>query len=144
MNPQASLHHARLLIVFTLLLALLTGLPGTSWSSAFAAGEEWRPVDPAQLALKEATVEPNADAEAIFWDIKIDDRGNAGATSQYEVNMEITNDKTAVIYKRKFFFGGGGTILFPVDKYDLVKRLFDELHKADNHMITLKHATAGN
>jgi hypothetical protein len=48
------------------------------------------------------------------------------------------------MYKRKFFFGGSDTILFPVEKYDLLKRLFDEIHNADNHMITLKQATAGN
>jgi hypothetical protein len=58
--------------------------------------------------------------------------------------MGITNDKTTLIYKRKFFFGGSGTILFPVEKYDVLKQLFEEIHKADNHMITLKQPTAGN
>jgi hypothetical protein len=56
----------------------------------------------------------------------------------------MTNYKTTLIYKRKFFFGGSGTILFPVEKYDVLKQLFEEIHKADNHMITLKQPTAGN
>jgi hypothetical protein len=89
MNPQTSLRYARLLIVFTLLLALLTGLPG----SAFAAGEEWRPVDPAHLALKAATVEPNADAEAIFWDIKIDDGGYDDLVLNHYVRIKIFTER---------------------------------------------------
>ena len=35
----------------------------------------WRPVDPADIALKAPIVEPDADAEAIFWDIRVDDGG---------------------------------------------------------------------
>src|SRR5689334_16314497 len=65
MNPQS----LRLLL-FPFLLALVIASTGTNWSRVSAGGgEEWRPVDPADLALKSAVVEPNADAEAIFWDI---------------------------------------------------------------------------
>jgi len=39
----------------------------------FAAGDQWKPIDPAELALKTPTVEKDADAEGIFWEIKIDD-----------------------------------------------------------------------
>ena len=38
-----------------------------------AAAEDWRPVDPAQLALKEPAIEKDADAEALFWDVRVDD-----------------------------------------------------------------------
>jgi hypothetical protein len=41
-------------------------------SSANAA--EWRPIDPAELAQKTPKIDPAADAEAIFWDTKIEDR----------------------------------------------------------------------
>lgn len=37
------------------------------------AGEDWKPVDPAHLALKTAVVEKDADAEAIFWEVRVDD-----------------------------------------------------------------------
>ena len=35
--------------------------------------KEWRPVDPAHLALKAPTVERDADAEAIFWEARVAD-----------------------------------------------------------------------
>ena len=68
----------------------------------------------------------------------------AGATSQHEIKMAITNDQGTLHYTRKFFFGTPELLLYPVEKYDLLKQLFDEVNKADNHMITLKQATATN
>ncbi len=35
---------------------------------------DWRPIDPAELAQKTPRVDPAADAEAIFWDVHIEDR----------------------------------------------------------------------
>src|ERR1043165_1996010 len=40
---------------------------------AWAAGDEWRPVDPAELAQKAPVVEKDADAEAFFWEVRVDD-----------------------------------------------------------------------
>src|ERR1043166_3557784 len=56
-------------LLFPLLVIAMLAATGTHWSKVSAGSEEWRPVDPAGLALKAAVVEPNADAEAIFWDI---------------------------------------------------------------------------
>jgi hypothetical protein len=41
--------------------------------SATALAEDWKPIDPAQLALKAPIVEKDADAEAIFWEVKVMD-----------------------------------------------------------------------
>ena len=38
-------------------------------ATALAGDNNWKPVDPAQLALKASAVEKDADAEAIFWDV---------------------------------------------------------------------------
>jgi hypothetical protein len=59
---------------------------------------------------------------------------------KHEINMGVTQDQTQLIYKRNFLFGGRDMILFPVTSYDQIKRLFDEISKADNHMITLKQS----
>lgn len=40
---------------------------------ALALGDDWKPVDPAELALKEPVVEKDADAEALSWEVRIDD-----------------------------------------------------------------------
>lgn len=48
--------------------------------NVFAAAplpENWRPVDPSHLAMKASSVEKDADAEAIFWEVKVDD-GDVG------------------------------------------------------------------
>ena len=66
-------------ISFLLVITLLLASFGANWT-AVKAGEEWRPLDPTHLGLKAAVVEPNADAEAIFWDIRIDDGGLAAAS----------------------------------------------------------------
>jgi hypothetical protein len=37
------------------------------------AGDDWRAVDPAELTLKTSVVEKDADAEALFWEVHVDD-----------------------------------------------------------------------
>src|SRR6266480_2188628 len=56
-----------------LLLPVLTCLLVGGGFAASAGGDDWRPVDPADLALKTSTVEKDADAEAIFWEVRVDD-----------------------------------------------------------------------
>lgn len=46
--------------------------------NAFAAGE-WRPVTRDELALTASSVEPGADAEAIFWEVQVEERRENGA-----------------------------------------------------------------
>ena len=42
-------------------------------TSVFGGGDDWRPVDPGAMSLKAPVVEPDADAEAIFWEVRVDD-----------------------------------------------------------------------
>src|SRR5262249_59475638 len=76
-------------LLFPLLIIVMLAASGTEWSRVSAGGEEWRPVDPADLALKAAVVEPNADAEAIFWDIRIDDGGENDLVLNHYVRIKI-------------------------------------------------------
>lgn len=64
----------------------------------------------------------------------------AGEIAAYE--PKIATDGKRLVYKRRFFFGAGGNILFPVERYPLIKALFDAVNKSDNHTITLKQAAA--
>ncbi len=56
------------------------------------------------------------------------------------LNIDVKYDKTknSLVYQRKFYFGGGNSLLFPVGSYQQLKGLFDAFHKADTHTITLK------
>jgi hypothetical protein len=69
---------------------------------------------------------------------------SAGPVSRYEVKMSVTNDQRTLKYKRSFFFGAGDSILFPAESYRTIKRLFDEISRSDNHMITLKQVGSTN
>ena len=56
----------------SLSLAVACLVLGTS-VTALAGGDDWRPIDPADLALKAPVVEKDADAEALFWEVRVDD-----------------------------------------------------------------------
>jgi hypothetical protein len=95
----------------------------------------WSEEDKVTISLPKGYTLDNADRPAPI---------KAGEICMHEIAMGVTKDQTQFIYSRKFFFGGQQSILFPVDSYSQVKRLFDEIHKSDNHMITLKQNTSTN
>ena len=43
-----------------------------------AAAVDWKPVTPVELSQKTPKVDPAADAEAIFWDVRVEDRVSGG------------------------------------------------------------------
>jgi len=90
MNPKT--FHSRVWIVFAILILVFAPITGGS-SKALAGGEEWRPVEPADIALKTPIVEPNADAEAIFWDIRIDDGGAYDLVLNHYVRIKIFTER---------------------------------------------------
>ncbi|MCU1264029.1 MAG: hypothetical protein JWM21_347 [Acidobacteria bacterium] len=67
---------------------------------------------------------------------------SGGAVSEYKPSAAITKDGKTLIYKRSFFFGGGGNILFPLNSYPQLKAYFETVHKQDGHTITLKQGAA--
>ena len=50
---------------------------------------DWKPVDPAELAQKTPKIDPNADAEAIFWDIHVEDKLRGGQDLSLELDHYI-------------------------------------------------------
>ena len=62
--------------------------------------------------------------------------------SEYKPQLFATQDGSFLVYKRSFFFGGGGSVLFPVASYGQVKKYFDMVHKQDSHSIALKQAAS--
>src|ERR1043166_3305261 len=53
------------------------------FSAVCVRAEDWKPVDPAHLALKAPVVEKDADAEAIFWEVRINDAAEDLVFSHY-------------------------------------------------------------
>ena len=63
----------------------------------------------------------------------------SGQITKYDIKIGVTKDGRTLVYQRNFFFGGGQTgLLYPVASYAQLKSLFDEVHKRDGHMLSLK------
>src|SRR5438067_13723832 len=60
------------------------------------AGDDWREVTPAELQMKTPKVEPDADAEAILWDVYVSDE-ETGSDLQtvlsHYLRIKIFNDR---------------------------------------------------
>ena len=56
---------------------------------------DWRPVNASELAQKTPRVDPGADAEAIFWDIRLEDRlegGDLSLAMNHYIRIKIFTD----------------------------------------------------
>ena len=64
-------------------------------NAAQAAPSDWKPVDPADLALATPRVEKDADAEAIFWEVSITDEfsGRPHSVFGHYIRMKIFTDR---------------------------------------------------
>ncbi|HSK62355.1 MAG TPA: transglutaminase-like domain-containing protein, partial [Pyrinomonadaceae bacterium] len=95
----------------------------------------WSEDDQVHIDVPAGYTLDNADAPAPF---------ASGKISEYKPSLAITSDGKTLVYKRTFFFGGGGSVLFPVEAYPAVKGYFDQLNKQDSHSIALRQAAASN
>lgn len=74
-------------------LAVLLCLIAVFSAPAKAAGEDWKPVDPTQLALKNSTVEKEADAEGLFWEVRIDDNPEGDLIFNHYLRVKVFTDR---------------------------------------------------
>ena len=93
----------------------------------------WSEEDEISIELPPGFSLDNADAPAPF---------GSKPVSEYKPALSITKDGRTLIYKRQFYFGGAGSLLFPVGTYRQLKDYFDALHKQDNHAVALKQSAA--
>lgn len=62
-------------------------------SAAFAQDKIWREVSPAELQMKTPKVEPDADAEAIFWEVRVDDKKVGKLSYNHYVRVKIFTER---------------------------------------------------
>ncbi|MET0646728.1 MAG: DUF3857 domain-containing protein [Pyrinomonadaceae bacterium] len=64
---------------------------------AFGRGDkDWKPVDPSEIALSAPTVEKDADAEALFWEVRVADEAEGYAPRtvlRHYVRIKIYNER---------------------------------------------------
>lgn len=66
----------------------------------FAQDKDWRPVTPAELSAKTPVVEADADAEAIFWEIRIDDSSTEDLSLRHYVRVKIFTERGREKYSK--------------------------------------------
>ncbi|HKS28933.1 MAG TPA: hypothetical protein VJS44_13995, partial [Pyrinomonadaceae bacterium] len=93
----------------------------------------WSEEDDVTIDLPAGYTLDNPEAPAPF---------KAGSISSYDMKLSSTQDARTLIMRRKFFFGGQDSILFPVTSYTQLKQVFDTLSERDNHTIALKQQGA--
>ena len=74
-------------------LVLLLCLLAVAAAPAWAAGDDWKPVEPAHLSLKNSTVEKEADAEALFWEVKIDDNPDGNLIFNHYIRVKVFTER---------------------------------------------------
>lgn len=57
------------------------------------SNDGWKPLDPSDLALKAAVVDKDADAEAIFWEVRIDDNPEGDLIFNHYIRIKVFNDR---------------------------------------------------
>lgn len=90
----------------------------------------WSEVDDVEISLPQGFSLDSAD--------RPEDLADPSNIGSLKITIGVDNAQTFMKYTRKFHFGNGGKLLFPVASYQGVKNLFDAFHKADAHTITLK------
>ncbi len=83
--------------------------------SVLAQSKDWRPVTPAELASKTPMVEPDADAEAIFWEVRVDDSSVEELALQHYVRVKIFTERGREQYAKHDVLFGKGTRVKDVD-----------------------------
>lgn len=58
-----------------------------------ARAQDWRPLDPSDLALKAPVVEKDADAEAIFWEVRVDDSQVDELSLKNYIRIKVFNER---------------------------------------------------
>ncbi len=96
---------------------------------AFAGDADWREVTPAELAMKTSKVEPDADAEAIFWEVRINDSATTNLTLEHYVRVKIFTERG----REKF-----SKIDIPFTKRLKIKDIAARVIKPDGSIFNLK------
>ena len=85
---------------FPYFLALLLVFVCSPCVSPALAGDDWRPITPEEIAMKAAKVEADADAEAIFWEVRIDDSSDDNLSMQHYVRVKIFTERGREKYSK--------------------------------------------
>jgi hypothetical protein len=83
--------------------------------SILAQDKDWRPVAPEDLASRTPVVEPDADAEAIFWEVRVDDSSSDELSLKHYVRIKLFTDRGIEQYSKHDIIFNKGTKIKDVE-----------------------------
>ena len=91
--------------------------------------DDWKPIDPTDLALKAPLVEKDADAEAIFWEVRVDDSVLEELSLKNYVRIKVFTDRGKESQSK---------VDLPYAGSNRIKDIAARVIKADGSIIELK------
>jgi hypothetical protein len=74
-------------------LSVLSLLCALVFLASASYAQDWRPVMPAELQSSTPVVEPKADAEAVFWEVRVDDSQASELSLRHYVRIKIFTER---------------------------------------------------
>lgn len=99
-------------------------------SQSIFAGDEWREITPAEIQMKTPKVEAEADAEAIFWEVRVDD-GSADLVMNHYIRVKVFTERGREKYSK---------IDIPFSKGIKIKNIMARVIKPDGSIVELTKA----
>lgn len=98
------------------------------FSQTAFAGDDWREVTPAEMQMKTPKVEADADAEAIFWEVRVDDSSPTDLIMKHYIRVKIFTERGREKYSK---------IDIPFDKGTKVRDIMARVIKPDGSIVEL-------
>ena len=98
-------------------------------TSPARAGDEWRTIDPAELALKSSPVEKDADGEPPFWEVRLDDSQAEEFSLKHYIRIKIFTERGKESQSK---------IDLPYSRSTRIKDIAARVIKADGSIVELK------
>ena len=97
--------------------------------TSFAQDKDWRPITPEELSMQKPLVEPDADAEAIFWEVRVNDSDQEDLSMSHYVRIKIYNERGREKYSK---------FDVPFFKWMKIKDLAARVTKPDGSSVEIK------
>jgi len=110
------------------LIVVLSFFLLSGFSQIALADDEWRPITPEELAMTKPKVDADADAEAIFWEVKVNDRSRSRLTLEHYVRVKIFTERGREKYSK---------FDIPYTKRMKIKDIAARLIKADGTIVEI-------
>jgi len=94
-----------------------------------AQDKDWRSVTTDEMSSKKSLVEPDADAEAIFWEVRVDDSGDDDLALKHYVRVKIYTERGREKYSK---------FDVPFTKGQKIKDLAARITKPDGSTVEIK------